>query len=152
VKVHCLEHDTLVDVFPNYLSHGGVFTLPLSSTFRFRLEQILPLQTVHFEGNHCRAPADLDGFLSSVFGKDWQTPNPNWTPAPEGMQIRRIRGLELSRSQLLGLGSLIVDEESRLAFRQAVKKHVSTLKILLQPTREVRASVRRRIKALKHAN
>jgi hypothetical protein len=148
-KVHCLEHDTLIDVFPSYLSHGGVFTLPLSSTFRFQLEQILPLQTIHFEGNNCQAPADTNGFLNGVFGEDWQTPNPMWKPAPEGVQMRRIRGLELSRSQLLGLGSLIADEGAQLAFRHAVKKHVSAFKILLQLTRDVRASVKRRITASK---
>lgn len=150
--VYCITHDTVIDVFPSYLSRSGVFTLPLSSTFRFRLEQILPFQNIPFEGRNYPAPADLDGFLGNVFGQDWRIPNPQWAPARDGLQIRRIKGIELSRPQLIGLGRRIVDPESRLEFLQAVKAHVSTFKILLQLNRDIRASVKRRIGVLRSAD
>lgn len=146
VKIECPKHSVQIDVFPSHIYRRKIFVAPLASTFELAIEQILPFRKVVFERQLHQAPADSEAFLASTFGPNWRIPDKNWKPNQNLVRSNLIRGLELSKKQMLHLTTLMNDHAEKEQLRMAVVKHLSVRVRFEQGLRSTIGGIRHKIR------
>ncbi len=147
VKIQCPIHSVEIDIFPSFLSNRGIF-VGAQSTFKLRMDQIVPFTPVVFEGQLHKAPADPEAFLVGTFGPTWRIPDRDWKQDPELVRNNLLRGLELSKRQMLRLSGFMGDRLEKQKIESAVSEHLSIKVVLRQELRFITGSIRNRIRKL----
>ena len=80
-----------LDIFTAYLCNGRLHQINDVDT-EADVSDVLPLDSIEFEGRPMPVPARPEVFLASAYGPDWRVPNPAFSFERPRRQRRRVRG------------------------------------------------------------
>lgn len=73
-KVSFIKHVVIFEIYRFEETHDKIVCHTRQGLITYPKEFVLPLGSLEIDGKECPAPANIEGYLRTVFGEGWVTP------------------------------------------------------------------------------